>query len=239
VEVTREDGTKEIVRFDAIDAPERTQPFGDKAKEFMEKACLNKKVTVRTAGNRDENNRLIGEVIVGETNLNRELLRQGLAWWFYHYSDDQSLGQLEVEAKAKRKGLFSEETPIYPRNWRRGARIRQAPPASTVFIMAIMPNPKGKDEGNETVILGNSGNGDASVEGWKLTDDDGGAFKVSGSVPANEAITIRLDKRLQLGNNGDSVTLLDAAGKKIHTVTYPNTPEGRFIVPSQGYREGE
>jgi hypothetical protein len=77
-------------------------------------------------------------------------------------------------------------------------------------------------------------------EGWRLMDDDGGQTTLTGSIPANGAMTIRLNvEKLQLGNDGDSVILVDATGKTVKTVTYPRTSEGRFVVPSRNFRDGE
>ena len=49
---------------------------------------------------------------------------------------------------------------------------------------------------------------------------------MTGSVPANGALTIRLDRKLRLGNDGDAVTLLDGAGKRVYAVSYSRMAQG-------------
>ncbi len=116
------DGTVERLRFQSIDAPESDQPFGEEATQFVEAKAMNREATV-TASGRDQYQRLIAKIEVQGEDLSTELLKAGLAWWFYHYSDELDLAAIEAESKANRRGLFASDTPIYPRIWRRGARI--------------------------------------------------------------------------------------------------------------------
>ena len=58
--------------------------------------------------------------------MNREMVRQGLAWWFARYAPaDTELARLEAEAKAARRGLWSQPNPVPPWNWRRGEGVPQ------------------------------------------------------------------------------------------------------------------
>ena len=42
----------------------------------------------------------MGEVVLEDWRiLNRELVRTGNAWWYYQYSDDRELRQLELGVK--------------------------------------------------------------------------------------------------------------------------------------------
>jgi hypothetical protein len=122
-----------------------------------------------------------------------------------------------------RRGLFASGTPIHPRIWRRGARIPEptSDVDSNIVILAALPNPAGTDTGNETVILGNQGNDDQELTGWKLTDDDGGSFVLDGlSIPARGSLTVTLDEGLQLGNRGDEITLLpEKRGRRVKRAT--------------------
>ena len=40
------------------------------------------------------------------------------AWWFRKYSNDQSLGMLEQEARIPRRGIWSHESPVPPWEFR-------------------------------------------------------------------------------------------------------------------------
>jgi hypothetical protein len=58
---------------------------------------------------------------------------------------------------------------------------------------------------------------------------DSGAFSVTGTVPAGGTLTVRLTASLQLGNNGDKVSLKNADGDVVHALEYSSAPSGRFV----------
>jgi len=55
-------------------------------------------------------------------NLNKELLATGLAWHYKKYSRDPNLAKLVFEAKAAKRGLWTEPDPVPPWEWRRRMR---------------------------------------------------------------------------------------------------------------------
>lgn len=112
--VVLHEGKEERVRFHGVDAPEKTQAFGRKAKQFTKDASLGKEVMVAEHG-LDDRGRTIGDVILPDgTNLNRQLVQEGLAWWFWKHSQDKTLRDLEDEARAEKRGLWRDRTPIPP-----------------------------------------------------------------------------------------------------------------------------
>jgi endonuclease YncB( thermonuclease family) len=73
---------------------------------------------VRATG-RDRNGRLLGEVVLPDgRSLNQELVRAGYAWWFRKYSRDGRLARLEEEARADRRGLWADQAPEAPWDFR-------------------------------------------------------------------------------------------------------------------------
>jgi len=71
---------------------------------------------------------MAGEVILPDgRTLNRELVKAGLAWWYQRYSEDESLGRLEAEARAAKRGLWTEPNPIPPWQFRSEARGTTTP----------------------------------------------------------------------------------------------------------------
>ncbi|MBW1987671.1 MAG: thermonuclease family protein [Deltaproteobacteria bacterium] len=107
------------IRLQGIDCPERGQAFGNRAKQFTSRAAFGKTVTVRFT-EQDKYNRILGTVLLPDGgNLNRELVKAGLAWWYRQYSMDRSLGQLEAEARAARRGLWRDPHPVPPWDFRR------------------------------------------------------------------------------------------------------------------------
>ena len=107
------------IRLQGIDCPERGQAFGRKAKQFVSRLCFGKQVKVIEHG-QDRYRRTLGSVILpGGKNLNRELVKAGLAWWYRRYSNDQVLMKLEDQARRERRGLWQDKNPIPPWEYRR------------------------------------------------------------------------------------------------------------------------
>jgi endonuclease YncB( thermonuclease family) len=117
------DGRAEKIRLNGIDAPEKGQPFGNRAKQFVSDLAFGKEVNVRDKG-LDRYGRTIGEVFLADgDNLNHEIVRAGLAWWFRRYAPkDRELEELEAEARQARRGLWVDPNPIPPWEWRRSSR---------------------------------------------------------------------------------------------------------------------
>jgi len=60
-------------------------------------------------------------------NLNQELVRAGLAWWYRQYArGDGALERLEDEARAARRGLWADRDPVAPWEFRSRQRGRPA-----------------------------------------------------------------------------------------------------------------
>lgn len=119
IEVLR--GTTPVkIRLNGIDCPENHQGFGQKAKAFTSEAAFGKIVSVNDFG-QDKYGRTLGDVTLPDGRiLNQELVRAGLAWWYWKYSQDKMLGSIEVEAKASRAGLWSDSNAVPPWLFRRG-----------------------------------------------------------------------------------------------------------------------
>lgn len=113
------DGKPLTIRFAHVDCPEKKQPFGNVAKQFTADKCFGQIVTIQNENKYDRNKRLIGVVIneQGE-NVNKELLKAGLAWHYKKYSTDSSYSELEVIARESKVGLWVESNAIPPWDWR-------------------------------------------------------------------------------------------------------------------------
>lgn len=114
------DGKEQVVRLAHIDCPEKRQPFGNKAKQFVSNLCFGKYVTLITNNKYDRNKRIIAEILLPDgSNINKELVKNGLAWHFKKYSTNSEYAQLESEARINKAGLWSEQNPIAPWAWRK------------------------------------------------------------------------------------------------------------------------
>jgi micrococcal nuclease len=109
------------IRFAHIDCPEikKSQPFGKDAKKFTSALCFGQTVTVVNEGKFDRYKRLIAVVINEQNkNVNKELVKAGLAWHFKKYSSDTTYDNLETIARQNKLGLWIDDNPIPPWNWR-------------------------------------------------------------------------------------------------------------------------
>lgn len=113
------------VRLAHIDSPEKKQAFGTKAKQYASDLCFGKKVTVKHSGKKDRNGRVLGEVFIGNVNINQELVKKGLAWHFKKYSKSEEYAQLENSARKEKIGLWSEKSPIAPWEWRKMKKTKR------------------------------------------------------------------------------------------------------------------
>ena len=113
------DNEQHKIRPSDIDTPERIRPFGTRAKQALSELAFGKQARVVEV-TVDRYGRIVGRVCVGETDVNRELVRGGYAWVYRKYSDDAELLDLEAHAKEKGLGLWSDDNPIPPWEWRYG-----------------------------------------------------------------------------------------------------------------------
>jgi len=106
------------VRLAQIDAPEKRQAFGTRSRQALSALVFRQSVTVADAG-RDRYGRVLGTVYVSGVNVNAEMVRQGMAWVYRQYATDRSLFALEDEARAGRRGLWADPSPVPPWQFRR------------------------------------------------------------------------------------------------------------------------
>jgi endonuclease YncB( thermonuclease family) len=111
------------IRMFGIDAPEKSQSNGQKAMYGLSALCYGKTIQINPVGT-DPNRRLVADAISAEgINLNIEMVKLGLAWHFKRYSDNPLLAIAEKEARAARKGLWKEDNPIPPWEYRAKSRF--------------------------------------------------------------------------------------------------------------------
>ncbi len=110
------------IRLAHIDCPElrKKQPYGEAAKKFASDHCFGQVVTIQHTNQVDRNKRLIGELITARgKNLNKELVKAGLAWHFVKYSSDREYAAIQQTARKSKIGLWKDQNPTPPWNWRK------------------------------------------------------------------------------------------------------------------------
>ncbi len=112
-------GKGERIRLHGIDCPEKRQAFGKRAKQFTSTLVFGNTVTVQGV-DRDRYGRTVAEVRLPDgRSLNQELVKAGFAWWYWRYApDDETLAQLEHEARAAKRGLWADPHAVPPWEWR-------------------------------------------------------------------------------------------------------------------------
>lgn len=109
---------KEVwVRLAEIDAPERGQPFGARAKESLARRVYLRWVRVEVSGV-DRWERPLGTLFIDQENINHWLVREGWAWRYDRYSKSEELLRLQDEARKLKKGLWNDGKPIPPWEFR-------------------------------------------------------------------------------------------------------------------------
>ncbi|MGZ2380983.1 DUF2278 family protein [Rhizobium leguminosarum] len=106
-----------------------------------------------------------------------------------------------------------------------GTRRPQPIVASSLRIVAALINPVNGQGGTEaeTVTIINRSDMEASLEGWKIEDENGRTQTLSGSLSAGELRTIALDAAAggpQLANRGGDIILRNADGAVADRVGY-------------------
>jgi endonuclease YncB( thermonuclease family) len=125
LQVKRDEKIYEI-RLYGIDTPEYKQPFSNKAKRFTKNMTFRQNVSVDQK-DIDRYGRIVALVSVQDTLVNRELVRNGLAWFYGRYCLEQplcdDLKSLESQARQQRRGLWRDSAPVSPWEWKRQQRM--------------------------------------------------------------------------------------------------------------------
>jgi endonuclease YncB( thermonuclease family) len=124
--ITVLDGTKQrhVIRLMGIDAPEKAQAFGQKAKQSLSDLVFDRDVSV-TWFKKDRYVRTVGQVYVNDTDVCLEQIKRGFAWHYKQYEREQSVedrsryADAEMEARIARIGLWADEQPTEPSKFRR------------------------------------------------------------------------------------------------------------------------
>ena len=115
------------IRLDGIDAPERGQYYGAKATQAL-KAVLGSGQVMVEVTTKDKYGRGIGQVMVGQTNVNAWMVEKGWAWHYKRYSSDRWLAELELKARAAKVGLWAHpRPPMAPWDYRAAQRGKNRP----------------------------------------------------------------------------------------------------------------
>ena len=113
---------KTRVRLWGIDAPEKGQPYADEARERLKELCEGKAVRLEIKDT-DQYGRKTAIVWLGRTNINLQLVKEGLAWHYAYFAPDATdLAAAEKTARKDRKGLWRDKNPVNPYDFRKKSK---------------------------------------------------------------------------------------------------------------------
>lgn len=115
------------VRLQGIDAPERAQPFSSVSKAALSRLVFGRDVVV-VPQKIDQYGRIVGKLMVNDRDAALEQLRSGLVWFYTHYENEMTPADraqylaAQREARLARRGLWVEDRPVPPWQFRRHRR---------------------------------------------------------------------------------------------------------------------
>ncbi len=115
---------RHVIRLMGIDAPEKAQAFGQKAKQSLSDLVFGRDVSI-TWLKKDRYGRTVGQVSVDDTDVCLEQIKRGLAWHYKQYEREQSVedrsryADAEKQARIDKEGLWFDEQPTEPSKFRK------------------------------------------------------------------------------------------------------------------------
>lgn len=110
-------------RLYGIDAPEKSQAFGQASKQSLSDLVYRRVVDVQVLDT-DRYGRSICRIHAEGRDVNREQVARGMAWMYRRYTSDTAYAQAEDAARAKRLGLWQDANPVPPWDYRSANRDR-------------------------------------------------------------------------------------------------------------------
>lgn len=116
------------VRLADVDAPEKGQPFGQKARSTLASLIAGRDVAVREVGV-DRYGRVIGVMQLRSSarmsatrcdvpSVNETMVARGMAWAYLRYLHEPNISAAEKRARFAGLGLWADDQAIAPWEWR-------------------------------------------------------------------------------------------------------------------------
>ena len=183
------------IRLNGIDAPESTQLFGDIARQHLSDLVYDKVVLVEYSGI-GQHSSLIGRVLLNETDISAQMIRDGAAWFDARarLSDSQReiYSQSEKAARNERRGLWQTPGAVAPWEF-----VEAQTKGNSIKAVSTPPSEAAKSNGitrdlNSMSLLKTSGRTaqplsvlsemysalDASAKSWNQLKPEGQNFSV-------------------------------------------------------------
>jgi endonuclease YncB( thermonuclease family) len=119
------------IRLMGIDAPEKSQPFGQRSKVALSDLIYNQQVKVEYS-NQDRYGRTVGKITLSGVDVNLEQIKAGMAWHYKKYQQEQTredaflYANAEIQAHYRKLGLWRDKEPIPPWEWRKQHKHKES-----------------------------------------------------------------------------------------------------------------
>lgn len=124
----RDGNAKTLLRLAEIDAPERTQPYSQMSRRNLIALCKDKPISFEPV-TVDRYGRTVAMVTCDGVVLNWRQVQDGLAWRFTKYlTQPGTCLPLEREARDARRGLWREDSPLAPWEFRAAKEVQSVKP---------------------------------------------------------------------------------------------------------------
>jgi endonuclease YncB( thermonuclease family) len=120
--IISDDGRAKIIQLFGVDCPEKEQPFGLPALDYSRHIVSGKNVSIVTV---NEKRYPKCKVYFGDKCLNELLLKAGYAWLDDRNSSNEKWKEMVKKAVAQEKGLWSQDAPVPPWEFRGGKKEKQ------------------------------------------------------------------------------------------------------------------
>ncbi len=116
------------IRLAGIDAPELSQPWGIQSRSALRLLVNGKTVRVEVT-DRDQYNRLVARIWLGNIYVNARMAEAGHAWAFDRYMKDSRIRAGQNAAMKAKRGLWSlpPQDRLPPATWRSRMPPREQP----------------------------------------------------------------------------------------------------------------
>ena len=106
------------VRVYGIDAPEKSQAYGNASKKALSSLIFGKDIEIDVQ-TQERWGRFVAKVYTPEgEDVTLLMLQAGMAWHYVRYDNTAVYAKAQAEAKKARKGLWADDNPVAPWDFR-------------------------------------------------------------------------------------------------------------------------
>lgn len=117
IHVLSSKGTYKI-RLSGIDAPEKGQAYGKRAKEYLGQLVQGRQV-IAIVESKDRYGRFVAKINCNSQDVCAQMLQAGYVWHYKQYDGNKYYDELQKEARKAKRGLWADKKPLAPWDYRK------------------------------------------------------------------------------------------------------------------------